>query len=428
MSDILHQAARQGNVSELSTLLEGRDPNGFSQSGLSPLHCAATSTNTAVVDLLLEKGAQIDQQAERDSVYDGYSAVHFASERSSSAPVLKHLLEKGAADDLKDALGRFPLHVACLKGNLAGVEILTSRYALRPEAINTKDVHGRTALMLACSQGHAHVVHHLLRQKEVVIDDVDQDGNTALHHCFQVQSQQLFNYNYPLLDGHYLAAFEMVKAGALLEIRNNDSDAALDVIHESLAELLEVVSKEREKLSDIEGIEELLTLEENELRERGIGAEVIPMLLNAIGAYSKVMERELALKKARGSCPFIDSSAVPEIRKFRGMDLSQFRRPSDFSAGALKPNHQQFSEYQGMGKGAEAGVCPMGFVGEKPSDHSAFMSLSAEQLEAIRQTNQRGSSSLFSPSSLSSVALPLSLSLLAAGAAFFLQRYWATRA
>ena len=71
------------------------------------------------------------------------------------------------------------------------------------------------------------------------MDITDNDGNTALHHCFQAQSQAIFGYNYPLLPSHFESALNLIKKGADIDMENHDCDTALDFVEENTSDIFE---------------------------------------------------------------------------------------------------------------------------------------------------------------------------------------------
>ena len=93
--------------------------------------------------------------------------------------------------------------------------------------------------MLACSQGHSHTVDLILNSQKADMDITDNDGNTALHHCFQAQSQAIFGYNYPLLPSHFESALNLIKKGADIDMENHDCDTALDFVEENTSDIFE---------------------------------------------------------------------------------------------------------------------------------------------------------------------------------------------
>lgn len=187
----LHLAAWAGNVEALSSLLShgadvdwlsGRDGysplwcaiSGFhidaarlllkhgarvslrsaSGGGLMPLHQAAVTAQSAMCELLLERGAQVDSLDE-----DRNTPLHYAAASGSSA-VVKGLLRGGAQVDLEQAQGLTPAHWAAHKGHADVLEMLLAYGA----PVNATSEEGATPLHMAANRGHLPCVRLLLEK------------------------------------------------------------------------------------------------------------------------------------------------------------------------------------------------------------------------------------------------------------------------
>ena len=90
-----------------------------------PLHRAAQSANPAVVELLLDRGADIHAQG-----IDGYTALHAGVQRggiidlTATISILELLLERGMDVNVKDRSGRTACHFASENPVLHGTDIL----------------------------------------------------------------------------------------------------------------------------------------------------------------------------------------------------------------------------------------------------------------------------------------------------------------
>ena len=86
---------------------------------LTPLMvaCNRPNSNLEVINLLIEKGAEVDYQTDDH----GYSALMKAVE-IGNVEVVKCLIKHGAQVDLKDNRGKSALEVGCEKGNIVVVE------------------------------------------------------------------------------------------------------------------------------------------------------------------------------------------------------------------------------------------------------------------------------------------------------------------
>jgi ankyrin repeat protein len=120
----------------------------------TPLCAAADKGHEAIVQLLLEKGAEIDWKDRRGCTPLTISAVR------GHVAVVKLLLKHGAEADPRDFIGRTPLSFAAERGNNTLVKILLKEQV----AINSIDVYGLTPLMHACRQGYTAVAKLLLEQ------------------------------------------------------------------------------------------------------------------------------------------------------------------------------------------------------------------------------------------------------------------------
>lgn len=128
------------------------DVNEQDAEGLTPLMMATVTDDSAMVELLLERGADPNMQA-----VNGMTALMAAAfnERERIMPLL---LAAGAKTDIRDAKGRTALMVAAKKGTTNPVTILLQARA----STEFKDEKGNTALMISCGERHLNVMMELL--------------------------------------------------------------------------------------------------------------------------------------------------------------------------------------------------------------------------------------------------------------------------
>ncbi|WP_323768965.1 ankyrin repeat domain-containing protein [Antarctobacter sp.] len=143
----LHLAASTARPETVLALLQlGADVSLTTVEGLTPLHHAARdSSYSAVVSYLLVWGSEVDKRIPPDTCYTGTcadTALHLASDRPNSAPILAALLAGGADPDADDSKGREPLHRATERADLPEIEVLLKAGA----AIGETDFDGNTAL------------------------------------------------------------------------------------------------------------------------------------------------------------------------------------------------------------------------------------------------------------------------------------------
>lgn len=154
----IHQAALYGQVEVARVLLDaGASPtpenDGFDDSEPSPFLLACGSGNVELVNLFLDRGADVQM------VSGGKSALHFAAEEGV-VQVGQILVDKGSDVNVRDSedVGWPPLMVAAHDGHLAFVEFLIKNNA----DIDAEEEEGATSLWIAAQQGHADIVKCLL--------------------------------------------------------------------------------------------------------------------------------------------------------------------------------------------------------------------------------------------------------------------------
>ena len=102
-ADSLHDAARSGDVSAVKQLLgQGVDVNLKGQNDATPLIVATLEGQTAVAELLIDSGGDINNQQNRF----GITPLHAAAEENH-IEIVKLLLEKGADVNLREASGGY---------------------------------------------------------------------------------------------------------------------------------------------------------------------------------------------------------------------------------------------------------------------------------------------------------------------------------
>jgi ankyrin repeat protein len=197
----LHWAARRGDEALVQLLLE-KGININVEGSISALHWATCNGHKAVVQLLLE--GEVDINAKDDfgwTLLDGWTnsrhgtvvqpppgqgvdanpksgtgwtALHWAVCKGHEA-VVQLLLDKGADVNAKDSIGWTALHWAARDGQEALMQLLLEKEA----DINMKDEGKLTALHLAARNGHE-VIVQLLLQDGADVNAKDNLGLTAL--------------------------------------------------------------------------------------------------------------------------------------------------------------------------------------------------------------------------------------------------------
>ncbi|VDI71975.1 uncharacterized protein LOC143070225 [Mytilus galloprovincialis] len=147
--------------------------------------------------------------------------------------------------DSKDLNGRTPLMLACMVDEEYGYRM--AKILIQAGAfLNLRDVYGRTALSYACMNGRHLIVQCLIREDVIDINEGDNDGDTPLHHatasknpkvvqaltdCFvkfglDIDTRNNLGYTALLLackNGHYASAYQLlVKGRACPTLRDNE--------------------------------------------------------------------------------------------------------------------------------------------------------------------------------------------------------------
>jgi ankyrin repeat protein len=170
-STALYWAARNGHVAVVQLLLEkGADVEVKDIDGDTALHRPAWNGHEAVVQLLLKKGVDIEAKD-----IGGHTALHGAVHNGHEA-VVRLLLEKGVGVEVKNNNGDTALHQAAWKGHEAVVRLLLEKGV----DVEVKNNNGDTALHQAAWKGHEAVVR-LLLENGADKEGVDDQGGSVLH-------------------------------------------------------------------------------------------------------------------------------------------------------------------------------------------------------------------------------------------------------
>ena len=153
----LHLAAHRGHVKLAAWLIQqGADVNGRdSNYQLAPLHLAAWGGNLETVRLLLKNGADL-QVREKDNE----NALYYAA-LSNNLQLAKFLVFKGLKiKDAESSAGNTPLSIALQEGNPAIAEYFLAAGA---DALG-KNRQGSTSLHLACMRGKQALIELLAQE------------------------------------------------------------------------------------------------------------------------------------------------------------------------------------------------------------------------------------------------------------------------
>ncbi|KAH8339821.1 hypothetical protein KR074_011753 [Drosophila pseudoananassae] len=168
LTDFAEQVANCQTHAQLQLLLNEKD-----SMGCSPLHYASRDGHIRSLENLIRLGACINLKNNNNE-----SPLHFAA-RFGRYNTVRQLLdsEKGSfIINESDGAGMTPLHIASQQGHTRVVQLLLNRGALLH-----RDHTGRNPLQLAAMSGYTETIELLHSVHSHLLDQVDKDGNTALH-------------------------------------------------------------------------------------------------------------------------------------------------------------------------------------------------------------------------------------------------------
>lgn len=145
-SGMLALAARKGNLEMAQLLIEhGINPNKPIQNYEEPplCECITQDSSMEAVEMLIQLGAEPDVKT-----HEGKTPLMQACTcgNPDATPMIKRLLEAGAAVNGIDKKGRTALHYSCEQPDIGIMKVLLDAHA----HVDAEDAHGFTPLMLLC--------------------------------------------------------------------------------------------------------------------------------------------------------------------------------------------------------------------------------------------------------------------------------------
>ena len=197
---------------------EGANVEAKDSCGQRPLHRAAIQGCEELLEMLLEKNAELDARSDDLS----RTALHWASSHGRPKAV-RLLLTRGAQINACDKRKRTPLSLSASNGNEAVIRLLLDAGA----DINARDAYKGTALYRAAESGHLTATRMLL-DAGADIDAANIESQTALHRAADV--------------GHLPVVTILLERGADLKLKDyygwTPFYRAADNGHHEVAELL----------------------------------------------------------------------------------------------------------------------------------------------------------------------------------------------
>ncbi|RMJ17772.1 hypothetical protein CDV36_002555 [Fusarium kuroshium] len=239
----LHEAAYQRRPEIARLLLEhpGIKPNIRSHSGYTPLMVAVRKRSEPIVELLLECSTEADVQG-LNTLKTTPTPLHLAAV-SENAAIVESLINRGAQVNarLESELDMTPVHLAAERGNL---QVLEAMFKAQVEP-DVPDKYGRTAMHVAVAEGYLDLIPWL-KGKGFDIDKFDGDGLRPLGLAFNKRNfdmAKLLVDQGANIDGkpfttkayiHTAASSEnlpvmdfLIEHGASIDIRDPNRDTAL---------------------------------------------------------------------------------------------------------------------------------------------------------------------------------------------------------
>ncbi|XP_064168093.1 ankyrin repeat domain-containing protein 27 [Anguilla rostrata] len=126
--------------------------------GYTPLHVAAICGQSALIDLLVSKGALVNA-----TDYHAFTPLHLACQKGYQGVTLL-LLHYKASTEVQDNNGNTPLHLACMYGHEDCVKALVY-YDLQSCRLDLQNDKGDTALHIAARWGYEGILEVLLENR-----------------------------------------------------------------------------------------------------------------------------------------------------------------------------------------------------------------------------------------------------------------------
>jgi len=159
----------------------------------SLLYQACGAANVYVIDILLDRGLDINGGLEANNEFGGdmpldtplmhcvnmycdplYRHIN-ANQQPWYRASVKRLCEKGADPDIVDINGSCPLHLVCAAGDIDTIPLLID---IGGADVNAQDDEGNTPLLLAARNGHSRVVMLLSDTHKANINIENEAGDT----------------------------------------------------------------------------------------------------------------------------------------------------------------------------------------------------------------------------------------------------------
>ena len=178
----LLEAATSAGHAEITELLlaRGADPDQYNAQDCHPLYGVAQFGDVRMAALLLDGGATVDRvTGPRHNMGNAEASLYVAAASGQTAMV-ELLLARGARVDVANRVGGSPLYMAAQCGRVEILKILAAAGAdVDQGRTDDSSVGGSSPLLMACSAGHAAVVE-ALAERGADLDSLNNNGMTPL--------------------------------------------------------------------------------------------------------------------------------------------------------------------------------------------------------------------------------------------------------
>ncbi|XP_041474154.1 transient receptor potential cation channel subfamily A member 1-like [Lytechinus variegatus] len=206
-NSVLHIAVRSRNLELVEILLQnGANVNDQKSNGACPLHEAAVTGADDIARALLRYGASIMMEDD-----EGMTSLHRAAMHDRCG-MISLLIKEGAEIEHRDDYGFTPLICAAWKGHKGAAAKLFS-YGANIEAMDEKM---RTCLHWAAENDRPDIIELLMDHGgEQIVNHLDKNDHTALYYAAEVGDLEILKL--------------LVKYGAKLDVRDATGKTALHV-------------------------------------------------------------------------------------------------------------------------------------------------------------------------------------------------------
>jgi ankyrin repeat protein/beta-lactamase regulating signal transducer with metallopeptidase domain len=151
----LHEAVKEGDMKQVKALIAaGADVSKENSNGATPLHVAAGNGRTAIAALLIDQGANVNEQKNNKWTE---TPLHYAT-WSGHEDVAELLVAKGANVNARDENQQTPLHFAATRGHAGLAQLFIARRA----DVDATDDNQRTPLHFAAKEDHKELAQILI--------------------------------------------------------------------------------------------------------------------------------------------------------------------------------------------------------------------------------------------------------------------------